>query len=228
MSENAEMKSWWYQLQGHIRLDRKEDLIVMDIDKEPSPYHREGRIVAAYLSIGEAEEYREYWPVPVLFENPDWEGNYAVEFWTEEWRKVVLGRVADARERGFNAIFLDKADVCWDIHQEIGLDYEDMKIRMINLIVAIKCADLGMKLILQNAEDLLEYPEVRRCIWATAHEDLLADTSNTDARVAQMKLHPGPHFAVEYVDLGSKIACQRLAALGAVPLARPADRSLDA
>lgn len=47
------------------------------------------RLVLCYLSIGEAEEYRSYWdslwtanpPEWLLAENPDWQGNYPVQYW---------------------------------------------------------------------------------------------------------------------------------------------------
>ena len=46
-----------------------------------------GRKVIAYLSIGEAEDYRAYWksawrtnpPTFLLGENPEWKGNYRVK-----------------------------------------------------------------------------------------------------------------------------------------------------
>ncbi len=50
--------------------------------------HKEGKVLLAYLSIGEAENYRDYWrdsweignPIFVDIENPDWEGNYKVQY----------------------------------------------------------------------------------------------------------------------------------------------------
>ena len=53
------------------------------------------RIVLAYLSIGEAEDYRSYWqrdwsvspPAWLGAENPDWPGNYAVNYWDEAGRR---------------------------------------------------------------------------------------------------------------------------------------------
>ncbi len=58
---------------------------------------RAGRKVLAYLSIGEAENYRAYWrrewdanrdgkpdqkaPAWLCAENPEWKGNYRVKYW---------------------------------------------------------------------------------------------------------------------------------------------------
>lgn len=80
------------------------------------------RVVLCYMSIGEAEDYRWYWdpswpgdpPVWLGPENPDWPGNYLVEYWNTEWQAMIYGddeayldRVIDA---GFHGVYLDKID----------------------------------------------------------------------------------------------------------------------
>ncbi len=80
------------------------------------------RLVAAYLSIGEAEDYRYYWqpawgtspPDWLADENPDWPGNYKVRYWREEWQAIIFGhddsylqRILDA---GFDGAYLDIID----------------------------------------------------------------------------------------------------------------------
>jgi len=83
-----------------------------------------GRKVVAYLSIGEAEEYRPYWqsewvsngkrtadaPVWLGIENPDWKGNYQVKYWNADWQKLMLGAIDDAMARGFDGVYLDIVD----------------------------------------------------------------------------------------------------------------------
>ncbi len=57
------------------------------------------RLVFAYMSIGEAEDYRYYWqeswrpgnPEWIESENPDWEGNYIVQYWHPEWQAIIAG-----------------------------------------------------------------------------------------------------------------------------------------
>lgn len=76
------------------------------------------RLVLAYVSIGEAEDYRSDWnpawsaqPPPWLGdENPDWPGNYAVEFWNPEWQAIVGRRLAAIVDAGFDGVYLDKVD----------------------------------------------------------------------------------------------------------------------
>lgn len=80
------------------------------------------RLLIAYMSIGEAEDYRYYWktewetspPEWLAGENPNWEGNYKVEYWDPEWQSVIYGndssyckRILDA---GFDGVYLDIID----------------------------------------------------------------------------------------------------------------------
>ena len=80
------------------------------------------RIVLAYCSIGEAEEYRYYWqgewemtpPEWLGGENPEWPGNYKVRYWDPEWQNIIcnddasyIKRILDA---GFHGVYLDIID----------------------------------------------------------------------------------------------------------------------
>lgn len=80
------------------------------------------RLVVAYMSIGEAEDYRYYWdsswsyapPSWLDAENPDWEGNYKVKYWDPAWQEIIYGndssylkKIIDA---GFDGVYLDIID----------------------------------------------------------------------------------------------------------------------
>jgi len=80
------------------------------------------RLVLAYLSIGEAEDYRPYWrpywkAVPPAWlgeENPDWPGNYKVRYWMEDWQRILFGDPASCLDHildvGFDGVVLDIID----------------------------------------------------------------------------------------------------------------------
>ena len=80
------------------------------------------RMVIAYMSIGEAEDYRAYWqsswdsnpPQWLGAENPVWAGNYKVDYWDSGWQAIIFGngssylkKILDA---GFNGVYLDLVD----------------------------------------------------------------------------------------------------------------------
>lgn len=111
------------------------DAIIMDAfgdDRTPytaaelDPLRRKAnggkRLLIAYMSIGEAEDYRHYWrpewkTTPPSFleaENPSWPGNYKVRFWEPSWQAIIvdgpdayLGRIVAA---GFDGVYLDIID----------------------------------------------------------------------------------------------------------------------
>lgn len=82
----------------------------------------------AYLSIGEAENYRYYWKktwvdkyadIPLSSKapkwlgqtNPNWEGNYKVRYWNTNWRDTIIKPYLDKIiEQGFHGVYLDIID----------------------------------------------------------------------------------------------------------------------
>lgn len=90
--------------------------------------------VLAYLSVGEAESYRDYFdpawvdandnPVPgaapdwLGATNPDWEGNYKVRYWMPDWQRLIIGTDAGPHvspldaiiDAGFDGVYLDIID----------------------------------------------------------------------------------------------------------------------
>lgn len=80
------------------------------------------RLVIAYMSIGEAEEYRIYWqknwrrgaPVWLEYVNPDWAGNHKVKYWYPEWQGVIYGGEGSyldgILDAGFDGVYLDIID----------------------------------------------------------------------------------------------------------------------
>ena len=80
------------------------------------------RLVLAYMSIGEAEDYRYYWnidwettkPEWLLEENPDWAGNYKVQYWSSDWQGIIYSNTDSYLNKllssGFDGAYLDIID----------------------------------------------------------------------------------------------------------------------
>lgn len=78
----------------------------------------ERRIVIAYFSIGEAENYRDYWkpewnkklPFWIEGENKNWKGNFIVRYWTDEWKKIIKDYQKKLDYIGVDGYYLDTID----------------------------------------------------------------------------------------------------------------------
>lgn len=110
------------------------DVIIMDLYHNEAAYTQAeiqslktkansgARLIIAYMSIGEAEDYRYYWnsswkegnPLWLDKENSDWAGNYKVRYWENGWQDIIFGndnsylkKILDA---GFDGVYLDIID----------------------------------------------------------------------------------------------------------------------
>jgi cysteinyl-tRNA synthetase len=139
------VQNWGYQLQGRNgrRLKVKDlastdfDLLVIDYADGNRPWTRKEiekiqhkpdgtrRIVLAYFSIGEAEDYRFYWkkswkknkPDFLAKANEDWGGNFKVRYWMREWQDIIIGTKEGTDSyldqivaAGFDGVYLDIID----------------------------------------------------------------------------------------------------------------------
>jgi len=131
----AEVNDFLYQLQN-LNLtnigNTAYDMVVMDYSAEGDDetaftaaqiatlQHSPGgeKIVLAYMSIGEAEDYRFYWqsdwtpgdPTWLDTENPDWPGNYKVHYWDPAWQTIVFSYTDRLLDAGFDGAYLDIID----------------------------------------------------------------------------------------------------------------------
>ena len=155
--------------------------------------------VLAYLSIGEAEEYRSYWnpawdangdgvpdvgaPAWLSTENPAWPGNYTVRYWDPAWQALVLARIDDLVARGYDGVYLDIVDAYewWGPDGGSGLDRASAEAEMVALVeeiaqrarVDLGVADFGV--FPQNAEGLLAHADYLTTITGIGREDLWTD-----------------------------------------------------
>ncbi len=135
---------WLYQLQNASIGDIKAtqfDILTIDYSwdggddnryssSELQSLHTEGKMVLAYLSVGEAEDYRYYFasdwvtkdsssglnqpnasaPCWLGRNNPDWEGNYKVQYWSDAWQTIVIEYLDKIIDSGFDGVYLDIVD----------------------------------------------------------------------------------------------------------------------
>ncbi|MEQ1697782.1 MAG: MJ1477/TM1410 family putative glycoside hydrolase [Hyphomicrobiaceae bacterium] len=232
---------WDYQLQN-ANLDRfagsAADVVVMDYattGKDARPYTKaevdrvrrrpDGgkRIVLAYFSIGEAEEYRPYWntawktakPDWIVEENCRWPRNHIIKFWSDEWKDIIF-RGKDAYLKrilaaGFDGVYLDRIDVYSDLEARFPQAKDGMLGFIRELAAAARAEKSDALIVAQNAEDLLDYWRYRWAIDAVAKEDLFYGVGGSGVRneksmidwsVEQLKKLASsgkPIFIVEYL-----------------------------
>lgn len=190
------------------------------------------RIVLAYLSVGEAEEYRYYWrrawktsPPPWLDEeNPDWEGNYKVRYWDAGWQSLLmdgpdsyLGRIAKA---DFDGVYLDIIDAYEYYEHSRPTAAQDM----VGLVGALAGRARAMRpadpfyVVPQNGEGLLEWPGYLDLVSGVAKEDLFygyekegaptpeAETAYSLRFLRMARAAGKPVFTVDYVKEPAQVA----------------------
>ena len=203
----------------HYQLDRIEeslpqlaantaDMLVIDHAKSSGkvPLSREDvarlkvrpdgtkRLVIAYMSIGEAEEFRFYWDPKWKSETPDWLGEencawpqaHRVRFWMDDWKAIsfkgsdaFLKRIVGA---GFDGVYLDRVD----IYEGFTASRPEVRREMVSFVAELSETARRLNpefiVIAQNAEDLLTERDYRRAIDGIAKESLLYGASATGQR----------------------------------------------
>ncbi len=208
------VRRWGYQLQD-LRLETLSaspfDLLVIDYSRDGSEEERwtrediaaikaaksPGRLVVAYLSIGEAEDYRYYWkqswkrepPAWLEQENPDWKGNIKVRYWDPQWQRLIFGtpdsyldKIMDA---GFDGAYLDIIDG-FEYFEERGR--KSARREMVELVLAlarharVTRGDRDFGIFPQNGEELLADADYLKGITGIGREDAFFGYERDDRR----------------------------------------------
>lgn len=255
------VRSWGYQLQQvepDLVATSPSDLMVIDYARDGSAQQAfthadlalmqrrpdgQRRIVLAYLSIGEAEDYRFYWqkdwtiarPAWLGAENPDWPGNYAVHYWDPHWQSLILGTpeaYLDAiLKAGFDGVYLDRIDA---FEVEVpSMSRASRMWAMADFVDAIasygRQRHPGFVVVGQNGEELLTNDVYAQAIDAVGKEDLffgLAGDGELNSKgelrasltpLRQFMSSGKPVFVIEYLDTPASktLAREQAAALGA-------------
>lgn len=190
--------AYWLDSPDAAQLARSPyQLIVTDeLSRNQVSWLRAGRChprVVAYLSIGEAEDYRWYWqnvwqpgsPAWLGEENPDWAGNYAVNFWDPAWQRIVLQSVDRLVDLGYDGVYLDKVDAYEDLGHRTDMAW------MIKAIAArarrrsALHSDFGV--IVQNAEELAAAADVVGAITGIGREETYVAATDVKVPAAQRR-----------------------------------------
>jgi cysteinyl-tRNA synthetase len=160
---------------------------------------RPSRKVIAYLSIGEAEDYRPYWrtmwfvngkltetaPPWLGASNPAWPGNYQVKYWHPAWQKIICDTIDEIFKAGFDGVYLDIVDG-FETFELDGRKYIDNRLNpetkqsfrrdMVDWVKRIAKHARQIKpdaiIIPQNGAQLLEHDDFLAAIDAIGIEDL--------------------------------------------------------
>ena len=213
----------WLVLDAAFASDTPWERADLDAIRRGQP----GRKIVAYISIGEAEEYRAYWrkewgshgrltaaaPAWLGGENPEWKGNYRVKYWRAEWQKIMLAAVDDAMARGFDGVYLDIVDG-FETFEQDGKDFIDDRVNpetkqsyrrdMVDWVKAIaaraRSTNPSALVIPQNGSQLLSYDDFTCAISAIGIEDLFTDGN---------KLQPKSHTDEVLGDLKKMTAVRK-------------------
>lgn len=96
----------------------EEEISTNEIEQLRNKANGGKRMVIAYMSIGEAEDYRYYWqtewkrgnPSWLDKENPKWKSNYKVKYWNSEWQAIIFDYLTRITNAGFDGVYLDIID----------------------------------------------------------------------------------------------------------------------
>jgi cysteinyl-tRNA synthetase len=206
--------------------------------------------VLAYLSVGEAEDYRPYWkkewkqkpPAWLGPENPQWAGNFKVRYWDRDWQALILGRDDAPFDRivadGYDGIYLDIIDA-FEFWEERGI--KDTRPQMVEWVRKLarhaRQKRAAFLVVPQNGEALAREKAYLDLVDAIGREDLYfdgdkpqkkAEIASVEADLQRFRKAGKPVFVIEYCKQtrNAQAVYQRAPAVGFVPLVtvRPLDR----
>lgn len=169
------------------------DLVLFDSVSHPPlrPLQNRNKMLLGYLSIGEAEKYRndfnEIKKLGVLLqENKNWPGHYFVDIRNPKWAKYLIEKkIPEVLFQRFDGLMLDTLDSPLYLGEEFPQQYPGMKEAAINLLKEIRLQYPGIKLMLNRGFEVM--PEAADQIDMLLLESTLTDT---DSNPKKPKLVP--------------------------------------
>jgi len=144
------------------------DLAVVDPDSFRGKGHFErggsssGPVRLAYVSAGEAEEQRSYWPSVegkpfVIGPNPDWPKNHYADLRDPRWRAVLLDAVVPgALSAGYQGVMLDTLDTAHMLESSAPARFQGSIRAAGDFVLELRERFPGILILVNNAFPLLE------------------------------------------------------------------------
>jgi len=176
----SDVNDWFYQLQTddyETLADSKYDLLVLDGDPVVYELNRNvverlkcggdgDKFLVSYLSVGQAENYRDYWqtdwgvgnPSWIAYADDFWIGDFYVRYWDPEWQNILFSRVDDVVDKGFDGLYLDVIDAYEFFESERGDAREDMRALIATIAdrARTRSGNPDFGIFVQNAEELIQ------------------------------------------------------------------------
>jgi cysteinyl-tRNA synthetase len=157
------------------------------------------KIVLAYMSIGEAQNYRGYWdpawvpgnPSWLDLQNPDQPGNYAVQYWDPAWQAIIFGSLDSYLDKiiaaGFDGVYLDHVNAYkyWGPGGASGLNLAAAEQEMVDFVasigqyVRVVKGKTSFGIFPQNAEALSPHPDYVQMVTGIGKEDIWYNGNTT-------------------------------------------------
>jgi polysaccharide biosynthesis protein PelA len=157
------------------------DLIVFDSDHHPplAPIQAQGKTVLGYISLGEAEKYRDYFNTikrkdVLLKSNPHWKGHVVIDVRKSAWKNMVLDELIPAiLNQGFDGIMIDTIDSVIQPEIDDPKHYIGMQDAAVDLIRSIRIRYPSIKIMLNRGFEIL--PQIATDIDMVMAESTLGD-----------------------------------------------------
>jgi uncharacterized protein (TIGR01370 family) len=162
---HAEDERWVvvYTEKPPVEAFRDYGLVVLDSKHHPPirPLLEQRKTVIGYISLGEAESYRDYYKEVekeriLLDKNPNWPDSRYVDVRDPRWtRRVVEELVPRMLHQGFQGIFIDTLDNPPELERRDPVKFKGMTAAAANLVKAIRRHYPRIYIMLNRAYDIL-------------------------------------------------------------------------
>ena len=183
---------WLNDIDKEAVKNSKYDLIIMDYSSDGGESGDMEKKLISYISIGEAENYRYYWNsnwdangdgipdagAPEWLDNlnPDWAGNYKVQYWNSSWQDIIYNYLDRIIAANFNGIYMDIIDA-YEYYQATISHSDWLMIDFVGNISNYVKTNAGstFAVFVQNADALLSNTTYLSYIDGIGREDLFYD-----------------------------------------------------